>query len=104
MAMLVLVARYTKILISLSLWVSISLGSTHLELTSVKDSALYNGDLCGKHVLIIDIANGKSVTATVADECPTCTNANSIDMSVAAFEALADKSVGQISIKWEYVG
>jgi hypothetical protein len=31
---------------------------------------------------------------TVADECPTCDNANSIDLSEGAFETIADLSVG----------
>jgi hypothetical protein len=101
--MLVLVARYTWILISLSLWVSISLESTYIELTSVKDSAIFNLDLCGKRVEITNLANGKTVTATVADECPTCDNSKSIDMSVATFEAIALKSVGLILIEWRYV-
>lgn len=100
--MLVLVVWYTRILISLSLWVSISLESTHLGLTSVKDSAIFNKDLCGKSVTITNIDNSKTVTATVADECPTCNNANSIDMSVATFTTIAEESVGEIDIKWHF--
>ena len=103
-AMLVLVARYTRILIWLQLWVSISLRSTHLELTSVEDSAIYNLNLCGKHVEIVNPANGNSVTVIVADECPTCVSRNSIDLSYEAFKQLADPSVGTFEIKWQYVG
>ncbi|KIK19348.1 hypothetical protein PISMIDRAFT_30334 [Pisolithus microcarpus 441] len=67
------------------------------------DSALYSSSLCGKQVQITNTDNGQSVTVTVADECPTCANANSIDLSVAAFEAIADLSTGQVPITWQYV-
>lgn len=67
------------------------------------DSALYSGSLCGKQVQITNTNNGQSVTVTVADECPTCDNANSIDLSVAAFEAIADLSTGEVPIAWQYV-
>ncbi|KAI6045762.1 plant expansin [Pisolithus marmoratus] len=67
------------------------------------DQALYSSALCGKQVLITNLDNGKSVTVTVADDCPTCSNANSIDLSVAAFEAIADLSTGEVPISWVYV-
>ncbi|KAF5331742.1 hypothetical protein D9758_017187 [Tetrapyrgos nigripes] len=57
--------------------------------------------LCGRQVQIFNTANGKSVTATVADACPTCNNGNSIDLSVGAFQQLADLSVGLINISWK---
>jgi rare lipoprotein A (peptidoglycan hydrolase) len=52
--------------------------------------------LCGKQVEITNTQNGKSVTVIVADDCPTCDNANSIDLSLGAFQHLADLSVGQV--------
>ncbi|KAH9996797.1 RlpA-like double-psi beta-barrel-protein domain-containing protein-containing protein [Russula vinacea] len=58
--------------------------------------------LCGKRVQIT-ADNGKTVTVTVADDCPTCDNENSIDLSVAAFEVLAPQSVGEIKITWQLV-
>ena len=66
---------------------------------SPTDQALFGtlgpaSPLCGDQVQITNLDNGKMVTVTVADDCPTCTNANSIDLSVAAFEALDDLSVG----------
>ncbi|KAF9246308.1 plant expansin [Melanogaster broomeanus] len=72
------------------------------------DQALYGtsgnaSPLCGKQVQITNLSNGKQVTVTVADDCPTCSNANSIDLSVAAFEAISDLSVGEVSISWAYV-
>jgi len=64
------------------------------------DSAIYSQSICGKSVTITNVANGKSVTGTVADECPTCNNAQSIDMSVGAFTQIAEESTGEIDITW----
>jgi expansin (peptidoglycan-binding protein) len=55
-------------------------------------------------VVIVVVSTGKSVTVTIVDDCPTCDNSNSIDLSQAAFQALADLSVGQLEIKWQFVG
>lgn len=61
------------------------------------DSARYgSGSLCGKKVFIQNTENGKSVTATVEDECPTCDNSNSIDMSVGAFTQIATEEEGEV--------
>ncbi|KAG2078250.1 barwin-like endoglucanase [Suillus decipiens] len=59
--------------------------------------------LCGKQVRITNQDNGNTITVTVADDCPTCQNANSIDLSVAAFQALDSLSVGDIPIVWSFV-
>jgi expansin (peptidoglycan-binding protein) len=50
--------------------------------------------LCGQQVQITNTDNGKTVTVTIADDCPTCDNSNSIDLSVGAFEAIGDLSTG----------
>jgi hypothetical protein len=98
--MLVPVVMYIGIVILLPPWVSISLESiSHPKLISFKDSATYNQGLCGRQVEIVNLANGKSVKVTVADACPTCDNEQSIDLSVAAFEQLADLGVGTFAIK-----
>jgi len=59
--------------------------------------------LCGKQVKITNPANGKSVTVTVADACPTCKNSNSIDLSVAAFKQIATEEQGMVGINWSFV-
>jgi rare lipoprotein A (peptidoglycan hydrolase) len=59
--------------------------------------------LCGKQVKITNTQNGKTVTVTVADDCPTCENSNSIDLSVSAFEAIASLSEGVAPIAWSFV-
>jgi expansin (peptidoglycan-binding protein) len=88
--------------------VSASSGPTQSELTLVKDSLRYgySGDvssLCGKRVEIINLQNYKSVNVTVADDCPTCDNENSIDMSHGAFTVIADPNLGNIPIKWRFL-
>jgi len=52
--------------------------------------------LCGQQVQITNQINGNTVVVTIADDCPTCANENSIDLSVAAFQALDSLSVGDI--------
>jgi len=59
--------------------------------------------LCGQQVQITNNANGNTVVVTIADDCPTCNNGNSIDLSLGAFEKLADPSVGQLDITWGFI-
>lgn len=59
-------------------------------------------DLCGKWINIKNTNNGKTVTAMVADVCPTCNNANSLDLSVGAFTAIASESDGMVPISWSF--
>ena len=47
--------------------------------------------------LILTIS--QTLVATIADECPTCNNNNSIDMSVALFQGFADLAVGLLPSK-----
>jgi rare lipoprotein A (peptidoglycan hydrolase) len=76
-----------------------------IKLTLVKDSALYSQDICGKSVSITNVATGKTITVVVADECPTCNNANSIDLSHGAFGELTDSNFGEgiAQIKWHFI-
>ena len=59
--------------------------------------------MCGKQLRITNTNNGKTVTVTVADECPTCSGPNSIDLSKAAFSAIADLNDGVAPISWIFV-
>ena len=81
---------------------------TQSELTPVKDQQRYGNSgnsspLCGKKVEIINTDNGQSVVVTIADDCPTCNNGNSIDLSTGAFQQLAAFSKGEVPIKWRFV-
>ena len=44
---------------------------------------------------ITNTQNGESVTATIADECPTC-NDQSLDLSVGSFDAIATQNQGEV--------
>jgi len=69
------------------------------------DSALYNQNICGKSVQITNTKTKQSIVVTVADECPTCDNANSIDLSHGAFGLLngQDFAEGQVPIEWSFL-
>ncbi|KAF8559786.1 barwin-like endoglucanase [Imleria badia] len=75
-------------------------GTIHLDSDFIcaMDQALFGTSypslLCGKQVQITNTDTGATVTVTVADDCPTCNNANSIDLSVAAFQALSGNNLG----------
>ncbi|GAA6002822.1 hypothetical protein JCM10207_007699 [Rhodosporidiobolus poonsookiae] len=56
---------------------------------------------CGKYVTVKNQANGKSIRALVADECPSCAW-GSLDLSTGAFKALASLDTGLIGITWQY--
>jgi hypothetical protein len=59
--------------------------------------------LCGQQVKITNTKNQKSVTVTIADDCPTCDNDNSIDLSSGAFQKIATLDEGLVPISWSFV-
>ncbi|PWN42242.1 barwin-like endoglucanase, partial [Ceraceosorus guamensis] len=66
-------------------------------------TAMYGGgNHCGKNVKITNKKNGKTVTAKVADSCPTCQTTQSLDLSVGAFQAIASLNDGQVEISWTW--
>lgn len=63
---------------------------------------------CGRQVRIKaagDYAGqGNTVTATIADACPTCENGNSLDLSYAVYDAIGiSRDVGTYDIEWELI-
>jgi rare lipoprotein A (peptidoglycan hydrolase) len=58
------------------------------------DIAIFSNSLCGQLVQITNTQNRKNVTVAIADECVTCQNAQSIDLSLGAFDAIADPEQG----------
>jgi len=66
-------------------------------------SSSKKSSLCGKKVHITNTSNQKSVTVTIADDCPTCKNSNSIDLSVGAFKQIATEAEGEVEIVWSFV-
>ncbi|KAK4703771.1 hypothetical protein P7C70_g2446, partial [Phenoliferia sp. Uapishka_3] len=65
-------------------------------------SAFYTESLCGKTVVITNTANSKTVTATVADECPGCSSKYSLDLSTGAFDSIGDEDTGVLDISWSF--
>jgi hypothetical protein len=60
-------------------------------------------DLCGREIFIRNVKSGKSVTVVVADECPTCNNANCLDLSLGAFKEIGTEEEGEVEIEWRLV-
>jgi len=59
--------------------------------------------LCGQQVNITNLDNGKHVLVKIVDDCPTCINNASIDLSVAAFNQLSNPSVGRLdNVVWSF--
>ncbi|CBQ73608.1 conserved hypothetical protein [Sporisorium reilianum SRZ2] len=62
------------------------------------NSAQMSGDLCGQTVWIQ--GNGKTISAVIADTCPTC-DWGSLDLSVGAFQQLSGLDAGVVNpISW----
>ncbi|KAG9049681.1 hypothetical protein FS837_009445 [Tulasnella sp. UAMH 9824] len=59
--------------------------------------------VCGKKVLITNKKNGKQVTITLEDACPSCKGKGDIDLSTGAFKKLDSLGTGLIDIEWTYV-
>ncbi|GAA5821269.1 hypothetical protein JCM3770_007390 [Rhodotorula araucariae] len=67
-------------------------------------TATYSGGShCGRKVSITRSSTGKTITAVVADSCPTCVNNSCLDLSVAAFTALATEEEGMVPITWSFI-
>ncbi|GAA5884991.1 hypothetical protein JCM6882_007184 [Rhodosporidiobolus microsporus] len=80
-------------------------GTVHSDTDKViaLQSSMYgNGSYCGKTVSITNTANSKTVTATVADACPSCSSSESIDLSQATFEAIGDLDTGVLTVEWSF--
>ncbi|KIM80328.1 hypothetical protein PILCRDRAFT_530144 [Piloderma croceum F 1598] len=77
-------------------------GQVHADsaLIAAMDIAIFSNSLCGQLVRITNTQNQKNVTVAIADECSTCQNAESIDLSLGAFEAIADLEQGTVPIMW----
>ncbi|KIY47007.1 hypothetical protein FISHEDRAFT_59907 [Fistulina hepatica ATCC 64428] len=62
------------------------------------DADSNDNPICGK---LATVTYGSAMTTvTIVDSCPTCDTGYDLDMSLAAFSALADSSVGEIDITW----
>ncbi|KAK4465662.1 RlpA-like double-psi beta-barrel-protein domain-containing protein-containing protein [Cladorrhinum samala] len=77
------------------------LGNTHniVAISSSLMPAVGGGDMCGKKISIKG-SNGKQVTATIRDKCPSCPEGG-IDVSEKVFkEIVGDLGVGKTEVTW----
>ncbi|TDL15557.1 hypothetical protein BD410DRAFT_104772 [Rickenella mellea] len=59
--------------------------------------------LCGKQVVITNTKNNKQVTVAIQDECPNCSNRDSIGLTRGAFQMIAELSDGEVPISWHFI-
>jgi expansin (peptidoglycan-binding protein) len=52
--------------------------------------------LCGKKIQVVNTKTNKSVTVTIEDDCPTCRDKNSVDLSSAAFKQIGTVEEGEV--------
>ncbi|GJN20932.1 hypothetical protein PR202_gb08370 [Eleusine coracana subsp. coracana] len=80
--------------------------SHKLPLAALSTSWYANGQRCHKKIRITSVRNGRSVEATVVDECDShhgCKN-NIVDTSKAVWEALGlDTNIGEVPVTWSDV-
>lgn len=63
-----------------------------------------NNPLCGHKVKVWNDAHpATNVIVSIVDTCPGCHGKYDLDLSPAAFNVLANPSVGRIKISWEFV-
>ena len=62
----------------------------------------YASSLCGQSVTVTNLNNGRVATATIADQCPGCANANSLDLSIGSWEAIGESTAdgSEVPISW----
>ncbi|CDO68250.1 Distantly related to plant expansins [Trametes cinnabarina] len=71
------------------------------KIIAISSDIYGNGGYCDKKVKIKNTANGKTATAIVRDECPSC-GANDIDMSPSLFEELGSLDTGVLKVTWDF--
>ncbi|KAH8096769.1 RlpA-like double-psi beta-barrel-protein domain-containing protein-containing protein [Cristinia sonorae] len=77
--------------------------SALISAISIDRFGTFPSPLCGKKIEVTNVNNGKTVTVTIADECVTCPNSNSMDLSIGAFDSIALRQDGQIPIAWRFL-
>ncbi|GAA6010928.1 hypothetical protein JCM11491_004605 [Sporobolomyces phaffii] len=72
------------------------------KVVALQTSMYGSGGYCGKTITITNTATGASTTATVADECPSCSSSTSIDLSTGAFDAIGSEDTGVLQVTWSF--
>ncbi|GAA5940893.1 hypothetical protein JCM10213_007996 [Rhodosporidiobolus nylandii] len=75
--------------------------SDSTPLVALPTATYAGGKYCGQTVTIKRLDTGKTITALVADSCPTCDNNNCLDLSWGAFSSLGGtENMGIFDIEW----
>jgi len=80
-------------------------GQVHSDtdhIVALQTDTYANGAHCGATITITDTSTGMTTTGTVADECPSCNGAGSIDLSQGLFEVFAADSAGTFPVTWSF--
>ncbi|GAA5974023.1 hypothetical protein JCM11641_008217 [Rhodosporidiobolus odoratus] len=79
-------------------------GTVHSDstpLVALPTKTYASGKHCGQTVTIKRVETGDTITALVADSCPTCNNDNCLDLSVGAYKSLGGtEAMGVFDIEW----
>ncbi|KAH6954729.1 hypothetical protein DER45DRAFT_570973 [Fusarium avenaceum] len=73
------------------------------ELIVALDYRRFDMSLCGRKLRVTNGLNGQTVDVTVVESCPTCLNANSLDLSEEAFRRIGSLSDGSYFVTWSYI-
>ncbi|KNZ53607.1 uncharacterized protein VP01_318g5 [Puccinia sorghi] len=79
-------------------------GKTHQDsdfVVAIQSEMYGGGKFCGKTIIVTRKSTGHSIKCVAADECPGCPTDQSLDLSIAAFNALGDPDEGVFDISWE---
>eukprot|EP00918_Siedleckia_nematoides_P050084 GHVU01109628.1.p1 GENE.GHVU01109628.1~~GHVU01109628.1.p1 ORF type:complete len:283 (-),score=16.44 GHVU01109628.1:146-946(-) len=78
-------------------------GTVHKDsdyVVAIQTAMYKGGQYCGKKITITRTSTGKSIQAVAADECPGCRTAQSLDLSIGAFDALGSPDEGVFEMTW----
>ncbi|GAA6036001.1 hypothetical protein JCM8097_005208 [Rhodosporidiobolus ruineniae] len=69
-------------------------------LVALQTKMYANGAHCGKKINLK--VGSKTIQALVADECPSCRDSQSLDLSLGAFKALGNLDQGVLNAVWSF--
>lgn len=81
-------------------------GKTHQDsdyIVAIQSEMYEGGKFCGKTVVVTRKSTGQSIRCIAADACPGCPSNQSLDLSIAAFNALGKAEEGVFDITWDVV-
>lgn len=68
-------------------------------IAAVHPDLYQDGNACGNTINITN-DDGTAISVTVADLCPSCVDANHIDLATGAYDQLGTRSEGMVSVTY----